>query len=226
MLNTINQYFTDLGTLGLALNSCIESFFLVPPPDFLLIAMDLKNPSNALYYAFICTLASAFGGGIGYLIGKFGGRPVFNWLFSLLSKNGDKRAHEQFERVEALYNKYGPQAVFFAAFTPIPYKVFTIASGILNMNFWAFMIASAIGRGMRFFIVSAVLMVFGEKIKDNLELVILAVTAVIIAFSTFYIKKEKCLQQLKITAKSLKAARFQLKNWKNLRKLKKSTLVK
>ena len=201
MINTINQYFTDLGTLGLALNSCIESFFLVPPPDFLLIAMDLKNPPNALYYALICTIASAVGGGIGYLIGKFGGRPVFNWLFSLLSKNGDKRAHEQFERVEALYNKYGPQAVFFAAFTPIPYKVFTIASGILNMNFWAFMAASAIGRGMRFFIVSIVLMVFGEKIKDNLELVILSVTAVIIAFFYVLYKKRKTIANLETSKK-------------------------
>ncbi len=60
MLNTINQYFTELGTIGLALNSCIESFFLVPPPDFLLIAMDLKAPQSALYFAFymhysVCT---------------------------------------------------------------------------------------------------------------------------------------------------------------------------
>jgi len=226
MLNTINQYFTDLGTLGLALNSCIESFFLVPPPDFLLIAMDLKNPSNALYYAFICTLASAFGGGIGYLIGKFGGRPVFNWLFSLLSKNGDKRAHEQFERVEALYNKYGPQAVFFAAFTPIPYKVFTIASGILNMNFWAFMRASAIGRGMRFFIVSAVLMVFGEKIKDNLELVILAVTAVIIAFFYILYKKRKMLTAIENNRKIIESSPLPIEELEEFKEIKESTLVK
>ncbi len=201
MLNSINQYFTDLGTMGLALNSCIESFFLVPPPDFLLIAMDLKNPQNALYFALICTIASAIGGGIGYLIGKFGGRPVFNWLFGLLSKNGNKKAQEQFDKVEALYNKYGPQAVFFAAFTPIPYKVFTIASGILNMNFWAFMAASAVGRGMRFFIVSAVLMMFGEKIKDNIELVIIAVTAVIIAFFYILYKKRKTLANLETSRK-------------------------
>lgn len=199
MLNTINQYFTDLGTIGLALNSCIESFFLVPPPDFLLIAMDLKNPQNALYFALICTIASALGGAIGYLIGKFGGRPVFNWLFGLLSKNGNKKAQEQFDKVEALYSKYGPQAVFFAAFTPIPYKVFTIASGILNMNFWAFMAASIVGRGMRFFIVSIVLMIFGEKIKDNIELVIIAVTAVIIAFFYVLYKKRKTITNIEST---------------------------
>lgn len=196
MFTTINQHFTQLGTLGLALNSCIESFFLVPPPDFLLIAMDLKNPQNALYYALICTIASAIGGGIGYLIGKFGGRPVFNWLFGKLSKNGNKKVSEQFERVEALYNRFGAPAVFFAAFTPIPYKVFTIASGILNMNFWAFMAASFVGRGMRFFIVSIVLMIFGEKIKDNLELVIIAVTLVIIAFFYVLYKKRRSIAKL------------------------------
>jgi len=223
MLNTINQYFTDLGTLGLALNSCIESFFLVPPPDFLLIAMDLKTPHNAFYYAFICTIASAIGGGIGYLIGKFGGRPVFNWLFSLLSKNGDKKAHEQFEKVEALYNKYGPQAVFFAAFTPIPYKVFTIASGILNMNFWAFMAASAVGRGMRFFIVSAVLLIFGEKIKDNIELVIIATTAVIIAFFYLLYKKRKMLENIENNRKLIENSPLPIKN---LEKIEENTLIK
>lgn len=196
MLNTINQYFTELGTIGLALNSCIESFFLVPPPDFLLIAMDLKAPQSALYFAFICTIASAIGGAIGYFIGKFGGRPVFNWLFGLISKNGNKKAIDQFEKVEALYNKYGPQAVFFAAFTPIPYKVFTIASGILNMNFWAFMAASLVGRGMRFFIVSSVLMIFGEKIKDHIEFVIVGATVVIIAFFYILYKKRNTLSKI------------------------------
>ena len=226
MLNTINQYFTELGTIGLALNSCIESFFLVPPPDFLLIAMDLKAPQSALYFAFICTIASALGGAIGYFIGKFGGRPVFNWLFSLLSKNGDKRAHEQFERVEALYNKYGPQAVFFAAFTPIPYKVFTIASGILNMNFWAFMAASIVGRGMRFFIVSAVLMIFGESIKDNIEFVIVGATVVIIAFFYILYKKRKMLTAIENNRKIIESSPLPIEELEEFKEIKESTLVK
>ncbi len=214
MLNTINQYFTELGTIGLALNSCIESFFLVPPPDFLLIAMDLKAPQSALYFAFICTIASALGGAIGYFIGKFGGRPVFNWLFGLISKNGNKKALDQFEKVEALYNKYGAQAVFFAAFTPIPYKVFTIASGILNMNFWAFMAASIVGRGMRFFIVSTVLMIFGEKIKDHIEFVIVGATVVIIAFFYFLYKKRHSLSKIESNRAIMQGAMADLANAK------------
>lgn len=180
---TMNSWFQQMGVQGLAINSCIESFFLVPPPDFLLIGMDLANPQKALYYAFICTLASALGGVIGYLIGKFGGRPVFNFLF--------RNKKDKFEYVENMYNKYGSIAVFFSAFTPVPYKVFTIASGVLNMNFFAFFVASFFGRGARFFIVSIVLMLFGEAVKKYIELIIIAVTILIILFFVVLYKKGK-----------------------------------
>lgn len=187
ILTQMNNLFQSLGVPGLALNSFIESFFLVPPPDFLLITMDLAKPEKALYYASVCTAASAIGGVVGYFIGLFGGRPVFNFLF--------KNKHEQFENVEKLYNKYGSTAVFFSAFTPIPYKIFTIASGILNMNFWKFLAASIFGRGLRFYIVSLVLMLFGETIKHYIEWVILAVTLVIILFFVILYKKRHFLQK-------------------------------
>lgn len=192
-MHQFNEYFSALGPLGLCLNSFIESFFLVPPPDFLLIAMDLKEPNKALYFALICTIASALGGVVGFAIGKWFGRPAFDWIFSGLQKKGNNKAKEYFDKVEALYNKYGTWAVFFAAFTPIPYKVFTIASGILKMNFLGFMIASFVGRGMRFFIVSIVLMIFGEKIKQHLELVIILVTILIIIFFVLLYKKRKSI---------------------------------
>ena len=186
ILTQMNNLFQSLGVPGLALNSFIESFFLVPPPDFLLITMDLAKPEKGLYEASVCTAASAIGGVVGYFIGLFGGRPVFNFLF--------KNKHEQFENVEKLYNKYGSTAVFFSAFTPIPYKIFTIASGILNMNFWKFLAASIFGRGLRFYIVSLVLMLFGETIKHYIEWVILAVTLKIILFFVILYKKRHFLQ--------------------------------
>ena len=192
-LKDINHYFEALGLLGLMLNSFVESFFLVPPPDILLIGMDLKNPELALYYAFLSTLASAVGGAVGYGIGIWFGRPAFDWLFSGLQKKGNSKAKEYFDKVESLYNKFGAWAVFFAAFTPIPYKVFTIASGILRMNFLWFFIASFVGRGGRFFIVSLVLMLFGEKIKNNIELVIALLTVGIILFFIILYKKRKSL---------------------------------
>lgn len=182
----MTEYFKSMGTEGLALNSFIESFFLVPPPDILLIIMDLANPAKALFYALICTIASAFGGAVGYAIGYWGGRPAFNWFFR-------KSGKEKFEAVENLYNKYGTYAVFFSAFTPVPYKVFTIASGILNMNFWKFMLASFFGRGLRFFIVSIVLMIFGAAIKQYIEAVIIVSTIIIIAFYVIIYKKRHSL---------------------------------
>ncbi len=177
----MNNLFQNHGVQGLALNSFVESFFLVPPPDFLLITMDLLKPQKALYYALICTIASAFGGVIGYYIGFWGGRPVFNFLF--------RNKKEQFESVERMYNKYGSFAVFFSAFTPVPYKIFTIASGILSMNFWKFITASFFGRGLRFFIVSLVLMYFGETFKQYIEWIILTVTVLVILFYIIIYKK-------------------------------------
>ena len=192
-LHNMSAYFEQFGVWGLFINSFVESFFLVPPPDFVLIALDLHMPERALYYAFVCTIASTLGGIFGYAIGKWIGRPAFDWIFSMFQKKGNNKAKEYFDKVEELYNQYGAWAVFFAAFTPIPYKVFTIASGILKMNFVAFMLASNIGRGMRFFIVSLVLMIFGEQIKNNIELVIAAVTLVIIAFFVVLYKKRKSI---------------------------------
>lgn len=177
----MNNFFQSMGVQGLAINSAVESFFLVPPPDFLLIAMDLAKPEKALFYAFVCTVASIVGAAIGYFIGLFGGRPVFNLIF--------KNKHDKFDAVEKMYNEYGSFAVFFSAFTPIPYKVFTIASGVLKMNFWKFLLASFFGRGGRFFLVSIVLMLFGETVKKYLEPIILVVTILIIIFCVIVYKK-------------------------------------
>ncbi len=195
IFSQMNNYFQSLGIYGLALNSFVESFFLVPPPDFLLIAMDLAKPEKALWYATICSLASILGGLVGYLIGLIGGRPVFNWFF--------RKNPEQFEKVEELYNKYGSVAVFFAGFTPIPYKVFTIASGVLNMNWWKFTIASFFGRAGRFFVVSIVLMLFGEMIKQYLEIVIAFVSAIIVLFFVIlYYKGKKSFKPQQNDAKN------------------------
>lgn len=182
---SMNNFFQSMGVQGLAINSAVESFFLVPPPDFLLIAMDLAKPEKALYYAAICTFASIAGAAVGYFIGLFGGRPVFNFMF--------RNKQDKLDAVEKMYNEYGSFAVFFSAFTPVPYKVFTIASGILKMNFWKFLLASFFGRGGRFFLVSIVLMLFGEAIKKYLELVILVVTIIIIIFCVVVYKKRHSL---------------------------------
>ena len=166
------DFFADMGIPGLGLLAFAESSFFPVPPDLLLIAMSLNNPEKALLFAFVCAIFSTLGGALGYAIGKFGGRPLFHKIF--------KNKENQLEKVENMYLKYGLWAVFIAAFSPIPYKVFTIASGIFEFNFPKFLMASFIGRGSRFFIVSLSLMIFGEMIKNYLELIILAAVAVLL----------------------------------------------
>ncbi len=197
MFMAMTEFFHQFGVWGLFLNSFAESFFIVPPPDALLIIMDLAKPDSALFYAAVGTIASALGGVVGYLLGKFIGRPAFNWFFKVFkSKHADSKAEDNFQKIEKLYEQYGSWAVFFAAFTPIPYKLFTIASGILNMNLFKFFIASIIGRGMRFFLVSIVLMIFGEQIKQNLELVIILTSiAILIFFFILYKKRHSIIKK-------------------------------
>jgi membrane protein YqaA with SNARE-associated domain len=183
-LHHIQDFFAHMGSFGLGLLAFIESSFFPLPPDVLLIAMTLSKPQNAMVFALICTIFSTLGGGFGYAIGKFGGRPAFHWIFK-------KQAH-QLEKVEHIYNKYGVWAVITAAFTPVPYKVFTIASGIFALNFPAFMLASFIGRGARFFIVAGALMLFGETIKAYVELVIIGLTILVaVFFGLLYWKRKK-----------------------------------
>ena len=183
LILNITNVFQSLGVPGLVINagieSCLPGFPL--PPDVLLIAMSLSLPQKALFYALICTIGSVTGGIFGYLFGKYGGRPLFNKLFS---KSSDK-----IDAVEKLYEQYGSIAVFFSAFSPIPYNIFTIASGMLKMNIFKFIGVSLLGRGGRFFLVSTILMIFGEAIKQYLNYVIAGVSVLLIAFFVILYKK-------------------------------------
>ncbi|MGH9910640.1 MAG: YqaA family protein, partial [Nitrososphaerales archaeon] len=117
---------------------------------------------------------SVLGGIAGYFIGLKGGRPLATRLFS------EKRV----KRVEGYFEKYGAWAVLIAGFSPIPYKVFTIASGIVKLDLKKFIIASAIGRASRFFAEAIVIMIWGEEIIQLLiqhfEVITLAIAAIIV----------------------------------------------
>jgi len=187
IISGLNNFFQTLGVPGLGINAIIESCLpgFPLPPDVLLIAMDLANPQKALFYATICTITSVFGGTVGYMLGLFGGRPLFNKFFG--------KYEDKFKKVEEMYDEYGPYAVLLAAFSPIPYNVFTIASGILRMNFVKFLIASVLGRGGRFFLVSLTLMFFGNAVKKYINVLIIGITVfVILLLVALYLYKKKC----------------------------------
>ena len=185
ILQGLQNWLMNHGAWGLGLNAWLESFIPFPPPDILLIGMDLATPHKALFYALIATIGSAFGGFTGWMFGKIGGRPLFNWMF--------RKKKDLFETVEENYKKYGTIAVAMAAVTPVPYNIFAWASGILNMNPILFTLISIFGRGARFFVISTLLLFFGEKVKQNLPIIVFIICVSLLAFyiaGFFFIKRK------------------------------------
>lgn len=156
---------TRYGTPALATLSFAESSFFPVPPDVLLIALDMGKPKRSFYYALICSIASVLGGILGYYIGLGLWELLSGFFFSYIPGF----TPEIFAKVQEMYNEYGFAAVLIAGFTPIPYKVFTIASGVFGMNFPLFVLASVISRSARFFLVSAMIYFFGEPIKKFID---------------------------------------------------------
>ena len=155
--------FTPYGVWALILTAFSESSFFPIPPDILLIPLSFSRPKKALWYAFLSSTFSVLGGVLGYAIGL--------WLMDaigikLLELYG---AMEQFDKISQLYHQYSGLAVATAGFTPIPYKIFTIAAGACRINFAVFIIASTLSRSARFFILAGLLALFGEKIKKFID---------------------------------------------------------
>jgi membrane protein YqaA with SNARE-associated domain len=152
---------TPYGPLALFLLALAESSFFPIPVDPLLIALCLGAIKKSWRFALTTSLASVTGGMIGYLIG-FG---IWEAVDSFFFKYVPGFSESLFERVMTNFNEYGFWYVFAAGFTPIPYKVFTIASGVFKLNFFLFVIASTISRSLRFFAIAALFRKFGPGIK-------------------------------------------------------------
>jgi len=160
---------------ALFLIAFVESSFFPIPPDILLIALCFGKPKGWFKYAAICTAGSVLGGILGWYIG-FG---LWESVGEHIINAYDPERHT-WMKIENWYEAYGFWGVLVAAITPIPYKVFTIASGVLGFPLGQLIIASIIGRGFRFFIVALLIRLFGETIRPfiekYLEWVLLAVT--------------------------------------------------
>lgn len=146
-----------LGALSFA-----ESSFFPIPPDVMLAPMSLANPSKAWHFALLTTIASLLGGILGYLIGA----TLFDTIAPHLEAS---RYWTAFQTAESWFKEWGFWAIFVAGFSPIPYKVFTIAAGALAMPFLPFVIASFIGRGARFFMVAGLMKWGGPSMEENLK---------------------------------------------------------
>lgn len=147
-----------LGALSFA-----ESSFFPIPPDVMLAPMVLARRQRAWYYAALTTVTSVLGGLAGYFIGMFLfaelGQPLIDMY----------HAQQKFDLAKAWFDNYGVWIVFIAGFSPIPYKLFTITSGVMALAVLPFTLASVIGRGARFFLVAALLYWGGERLEQFLH---------------------------------------------------------
>ena len=147
------------GGLALLLLAFVESSVFPIPPDVLLMALALGRPGAAFRFALICSVGSVAGGLAGYLIGWLLmdglGRPIIE-LYN---------AQAAYAEVEQRFVEYGGWAVAIAGFTPIPYKVFTIAAGATRLSLSSFVLASVVSRSARFFLISGLIYYYGPTIK-------------------------------------------------------------
>ncbi|NHH89900.1 YqaA family protein [Pseudoalteromonas sp. MB47] len=143
--------------------SFAESVFFPVPPDVMLAPMSLAQPDKAWRFASFTTIASVIGGILGYLLGFWLFEPVVEPLIAQMGWQA------KFDTALSWFENYGVWVVFLAGFSPIPYKVFTIGAGLMQMAFLPFLIASAIGRGARFFLVSALMKWGGVKMEQKLR---------------------------------------------------------
>lgn len=165
----------------LALLTFAESVFFPIPPDVLLAPMVLAKPEKAWRLASLTTIASILGGSVGYLLGYMMFEP---WIQPLITEFGYQA---RFDTAITWFKEWGVWVVFIAGFSPIPYKLFTVSAGFLHMAFLPFLLASAVGRGMRFFLVAGLIRWGGEAIAHKLRKWIdvlgwIFVTLIIIAY--------------------------------------------
>ncbi len=151
--------YTPFATWALFGLAFAESSFFPIPPDILLMAMAALHPELAIWFAAVTTAASVLGGMFGYLLGYKWGRPI---LYKIANQ-------DKVRVVEGYYQRYDVWAVGIAGLTPLPYKVFTIAGGVFNLNFPRFVLASLLSRGLRFFAEGLMFFLFGPAIQSFIK---------------------------------------------------------
>ena len=160
---TLDQSSKKYAPRFLAFISFVESSFFPIPPDIILIPMIIAKRTKAFLYAFVCTISSVFGGLFGYLIGY----ALFNSIGIILVNFYGMT--EYIENLNEYYNNYGIWFVLIAGFTPLPFKIITIASGLFQLNLIIFILCSLVARGGRFYLIAGLLYLFGEAIKKFID---------------------------------------------------------
>lgn len=148
---------------ALCVLSFAESFFFPVPADVLLMTMGAAKPKRALYYALLTSIFSILGGIFGYMLGYFAWELVGDFFMTYVFKGN------WFEIVQTRFNQSAFWTTFAAAFTPLPFKVVTVAAGVFNIAFLPFLFGAIVGRPLRFFIVGGVIYFCGAKVRHFVE---------------------------------------------------------
>ncbi len=143
--------------------SAMESSFFPVPTAFMLAPMCLASRERAWWYATITTISSVVGGVLGYLIGMFFFQAVGEQIIDFYD------ARDKFEQAVSWFSEYGVWVVFLAGFSPIPYKLFTITSGMLGLAVLPFIAASLVGRAGQFFLIAGLLVFGGERLEHSIR---------------------------------------------------------
>ena len=138
--------------------SFIEAIFFPIPVDPLLAILILNNKQKYIELTIFCTLASVIGGLVGWLLGYFIGEEIEE-LLTIIPWIKD----DSFNTVKTAFDEHGILIIFLGAFTPLPFKLISVTSGVFHINIVAFFVMSLIGRGLRFFLVSLIVKNFGDK---------------------------------------------------------------
>ena len=166
---------TPYAVPALVVLALLEASVFPIPPDVWLLALALSVPKKALRYAAWCTLGSVVGGVLGYVIGLTLWSSVDQFIFEHVFAQG------KFEKVMEIYREQGVWVVFTAAFTPIPFKVFTVTAGVAKLDLVEFIAASAVGRGARFFLVARIVRMMGGRAKEFIDRYFNVLTVVAVA---------------------------------------------
>ena len=148
---------------SLAIISFCESSFFPIPPDVMVVPMVLARRDEAYKIAIVCTISSVLGGMLGYAIGYYLFESVGQWLVNLYQMQA------RMEDLRLLYDQWGAWVILIKGFTPIPFKLVTIASGFFQYNFPIFVVLATITRGARFFLIAWLLKRYGAPMQEFIE---------------------------------------------------------
>lgn len=199
MFQAVVDFLKDFGPWGLFIHAFIDAVFFPIPAFFLQVSLSILNPSTALWLATVGYIACLLGTPVGYYLGKIMGKSV---LYKFLKKEWIDAATEKFQ-------KNGEAAILIGSFTPIPFKVFTILSGVLNFPLWKLIGYAALGRGLKFYIVGLLFYLYGRAAENMVKDVSLYIFIGAVPVAAVYLllrrrqrnKKERASREAIIKAK-------------------------